>query len=368
MDYIKWRVEQQDAVYLYHPAYEAMAKTADALAVKTLVNELWKGKNHFGLFLYGPDGCGKHTMAAYCIDSIADYSGDCRFLFLHGSELERDFADVGVLNEYLNQFLDDILEGKEYDWDEDTGKPVCTRSHGEMHDACIVLEAPLEYSHWKSLQLTLYKFLSMFSGNEEYSRLFLILISQEPVSLYSLMQREMRAIGVQIPGEERRRHFIETSCSYVFQCINKETFIQRTEGMTLAQIKNLAENVCRVGVMEANEDVARFLQSQARTPTAEECHMAYETKLTKFLGTLSAELTGALDKLAAAIREMPKGVVQAAGQTAEAMPALTQQEPELDEASVAQKRREELEAMPPNECMLSIFGKERVDRFLQNNA
>lgn len=368
MDYKTWRLDRKEAEELYYPDYEDMAKTKDVLGHRELVSGLWKGKDRMGLVLYGPDGCGKHTAAAYCIDSIPSGSSYCQFLFLQGRELERDFPEVGTLIEYLNCFLDDSFDGKVYYRDETSGEPVCETLRDAPHDACIVLECPTAYTHWQELQSFLYKSLSQYLRETDFPRLFLILISTEPIALSAFLQRRMGTLAVCRPGAENRDRFLEKACKEVFGYVRKETLVKKTEGMSFSQIRNVVRNVVRVGMSLTKEELEGFLESQMPMPTAAEHRMAFEEKLPAVLAKLTMDLPGALESMAQALKEMPKGVVQVAGTPGDQTLLQGTQMETLDEDATAQQRRAELEAMPPKEAMISIFGQDRISRYLQEQG
>lgn len=379
MDYIQWRMQEQDNAEICLRDYLTLATTKDVLDNHSFVKDIAKDHSCGGFVFTGPSGCGKHTVAAYLIkDHLSDRRKQ-RFLFLHGEQMNTDIPDAQSCKEYLEALIEDARDGQEYFPSEENGREIdIVRSEGDPYDLCILVEAPQAYAYWPVLRNALYQALCLSKAEDLPFRFFPILISEESIVLPSTLQRYLYTLDLGLPGILQRERFLTGTAGFVFSYVRKETLIEKTEGMSFTQIKNLVRNLSCIAVTRSGEEVEEFIDSQStislmRKDSEDGLFLALEQMgkdLSESVKVMAKTLSASVDKLADSLPELTARLAPStmAVENASSSENLGGDDYSLGavgdldvpEDEMRNKLRKELEALPPNKAMVEIYGKERL--------
>lgn len=200
-----------------------------------------------GLLLTGPDGCGKHTAAAYMIKFLSDRQFEC--VFLDGCELSEDGIETATMR------LDALLE---YSYDQGRGM-------------CIALEHMEQCRYrWELLSYlgsTLYDY---WLNQDQVPPVFLILLDNQEQGVPTILRKRLRLCRMVLPSLSRRKIFIENCARDLRKYISLDSFADATAGATYAQMLDLIQNVRDLldsrdaGLSE--EDFLSFVREQMPIP------------------------------------------------------------------------------------------------------
>ncbi|MBR4308135.1 MAG: ATP-binding protein [Oscillospiraceae bacterium] len=359
MDYESWRIEQQAKTNFMLDAYDTIViePTEDILGTETLANEYWGNKHCKGVVLSGPEGCGKHTLAAHIIQLFRRRVADCQFLFLDGAELENDGVKATTLCDFLGRFLDDCYDGFYYDFN-DNDELKRTKSNIAPLDSVVLIEEPEHYSAWKKILPFLQKNVLQYSLEPDLPRLFVLILSADSVKLPSLLNGRLRSLFVSRPEKKLRIRFAQNRGGELLNSLSATRVAELTEGMTYTQLQDAldATNYLVASGSFNKEMLEDFLGSQRPLLTPQERHMRFEEQLPRALEKLSG--TG----IAMSVQG---GAAHNDGGEQMDVNKVIHRSKDEDTASAQDKMRKELETKSGAELSEIVLGKDRTKRLME---
>lgn len=294
-------------------------------------DKMWKQLPPYGLILTGPDGCGKHTAAAYMFKILTETH--CA-LHLHGRELCAD--GYVAATKRLRHILDNRLGDGEnsYPW-------------------CLVLEGLEDCEFRRELFSWMGQALNeeWFSSPEKEAVLFLILIDSIVEDIPSDLRRYLRLCRMALPAASRRRAYFAKMLPT--NALNLEILVNATDGLTYAQMVDLAQNLECTGDNLSDELLREFLEEQYPAPVIPDDPLKSLAQTARLFVERLPEL---MKHMGTAVRT--ETIVEKKKDESEIKKEadLTgKQQTEEEELAAYTKK---VEAMPGNELGLDLFGEE----------
>lgn len=195
----------------------------DACGWENNLKAMWAiepAKRPCGLLLTGPDGCGKHTIAAYMLNILAEE--DFRTIYLSWPALAADSLQAAKAR------LDAILD----------------HFYQEQWPMCLVLEQMEQCPCRQELLTFLGQTLLEYHFQQDVlPPLFLILIDQQEAQVPSILRRCLRLFRVVLPSRVRRMHYLEENTPSLKMILPLEQIAEAAEGMTFVQLRDLMLNL-----------------------------------------------------------------------------------------------------------------------------
>lgn len=291
--------------------------------------------NGFGLLLTGPDGCGKH-MVTKSVMKLMEDKLDAYALVLSGPLL----GDAS-LNETVKR-LGDIL---------DTFKV-------QRIALCLMVEELEEHPFRREILTYLGRRLREYrrKGEEFF---YLVLIDRDERTVPNLLRRRLQLCRVSLPDQQQRRSIIGQFEDGFKQLVMCDYFAQITEGLTCAQLKDLAQAVVwQVDQMNPasslpNEELLRFCRSQMPLPEPEDA-----------LPSIAASLRQLVENLPQALQNLP-----AAGSDDQLanQPLQKYNENRIDEVKFMQDETERIKNATPRQLAEELYGKDFIEKHMKEN-
>ena len=285
-----------------------------------------------GLWLVGPEGCGKHDTAYEMTQILLKRSGiPFAVFYLTGADLTEDASGAAEVREHI-----------------DTLMMYCH----ELDDAslCLVLEQMEDCRFRREIldYLATVMCMTKVDGNP----MFLILIEEEPLFIPALLRRQLRLMRLTLPNEAQRRDYLTMHTMDIRNRFDMEEMCAVTEGLSYAQLADLIECIRELGPT-SRDAVLSLAESQRPEPQQADLR----ERLLELLENLPEVLTEAIASI-----PVSAPVVQIAGQPVAAQAA----EPEASnqqEMTKAQKdaflasEKKRFEEMQPAELASDLFGE-----------
>jgi hypothetical protein len=261
------------------------------------------------------------------------------------------------LCDYLNQFLDDCYDGKGYRYN---GSDWVKAEAGEPLALCIVIEEPEQWDGWKEVIPFLQRTAWEYCGAEELPRLFMVFLSEVPISFPSLFCDLLYSYGITLPTRTQRARLIEASSNGMEWPIPAERIVDLTEGMTCRRLRDTLEGAKRLREYLDEEELKEFFQAQALPLSPEQRRIRFEERIPQLI-------EDALCRMETIVASQP----QVAPQTALAMQPTFNKEDiaeltEDQERKLVTNERDRLENMAPKDLLLEVMGAERHQEILQH--
>lgn len=253
--------------------------------------------NMAGLYISGPKGCGKHTIAACAIDQIKKTAKpSSEYLAIKGSDLMAEGEDLFVAKERLNFLFDSCY---------DKASDLYLFLEG-MED-CTDLQGLLDFLGYTA---HLYKM-----NCDDYPRLFLLLISDEELALPSLLRDKLRHCRVDFPSQASRRVFLEIKAEELFPGIisSVDRLTDLTNGYSYSDLENLVAILFSMKDIKPNnclqtEKLAELVAEQQRKDTRTQQSLIFEA-LAQLADGFEA-LNKSVESIAANITAIPTAPAQ----------------------------------------------------------
>ena len=305
-----------------------------------------------GVLLTGPEGCGKHTAAAHLIRELRNRD------YWVGLLPEDDAGGEGP-NTPTRDLLNDLLD----------------RCDEEGKGLCLVAEDLDRRSRSRELGQFLGEMLCLYTlrrgqdsqkagpkdrfsprdlgkGDDPLSPFFLILIQNREQSVPSLLRSRLQLCRMSPPDTDHRTLFFvnhPAACLRDPALVTQEELLERTEGMSYAQLEDLVNSLNALSLAEKKADKRAFLSLvEAQRPQVRG-------------GGLSARL----EKLLAELPKALSGLQLGGGTEAvQKEPPLADPEPEPDSQEAM---RQQFEKDSVYKSSVDIFGEEWTEGFITKN-
>lgn len=252
--------------------------------------------NMAGLYISGPKGCGKHTIAACAIDQIKKTAKPrSKYLAIKGSDLMAEGEDLSVAKERLNFLFDSCYD--------------------KASDLYLLLEGVEDCADLQGLLDFLGYTAHLYKMNcDDYPRLFLLLISDDELALPSMLSDKLRRCRVDYPSQKARCTFIEIKAEALFpetiSSIDRLAIL--TNGYSYSDLESLAAILLSVKDITPDhclqtEELAELVAEQQRKDTKTQQNLTFGAfaQLAEGLPTLIETLNRSLESIAANITAIP---------------------------------------------------------------
>ena len=302
--------------------------------------------NTEGLYITGPVGCGKHTLAACAIDQLRKgANANSEYLALCGTDLLAEGESLCVAEERLNALLDDCFDNES--------------------DLYLILENvddcadPQGVLNFLGYTVHLYKM-----HRDDYFGFFLILVSDNELTLPSILRDALLRCRVDAPSQEARCTFFEIKAEEIFPgtVSSIELLSTLTAGYSYSDMENLATILLGINKQTpthhiSDEELAALVEAQRRHDETQQS-LIFQT-----LTQLTDSLNQGLERIAAKITAMPT----VAASTAIVQPAL-QKMPDPNAQKISEQSEQERIAQEGfGKQVVELFG-DRGTSLLQNNG
>ena len=303
-----------------------------------------------GVLLTGPEGCGKHTAAAHLIRELRNRD------YRVGLLPEDDDGGEGPgtpTRDRLNDLLDRCdEEGKGLcllieDLDRRARSRELGRFLGEM--LCLYTLRRGRSSRMAGPK-DRFSGRDMGSGDEPLSPFFLILIQSREQSVPSLLRSRLQLCRMSPPDRARRILFFvnhPAACLREPAAVTQEELLERTEGMSYAQLEDLVNSLNALSLADRKADKQAFLAlAEAQRPPVR-----------------SGGLSAGMDRL---LRELPKAL--SGLQIGTAVPQVAPlPDPRTEPAETPDAMRQQFEKDSVYDSSVDILGKEFVDAYISEH-
>lgn len=314
----------------------------DTFGWGTRFSMMWKKKTldkPRGLLLTGPNGCGKHTAAAHMIRTL--YDTHCPLL-LRGRELCAE--GYAPATRRLRYVIDhpNVIDGNTYPW-------------------CLVLEGLEEFDCRRDLLTWLGQVMeaSWYESGGDPS-LFVILIDACEDDVPSILRSHLRLCRMSAPAASRRRaYFASARFPMIQNAVNTDLLVASTEGLTYAQLADLAQNLeCTLYCLPADQsafsdnELMEFLQEQVPDASAVDPLQSLAQSARQFVEHLPELMTHMGTGGFVQVKEPITGNGGGTGNPPE--PPIT--------SKTKEEMQKELMEKPVREVSDDLFGKDRMAR------
>lgn len=317
-------------------AYIERQELDDSFGWGALLKAMWfsedgKKLTGFGVLLTGPDGSGKHTAAYHMIQVLLDRK--YTHVFLTDEDFNAKTGGAELAKERLQGLLDQFYDQKQA--------------------LCIVLEQAENFQSIQSALRFLGEALCEYWLCEDYPPLFVILIASDVPPIPAPLRGRLRLCRMSMPGETRRRAFLENKAEDLRHYVPFNTLLSQTEGMSYAELSDVVSNiralVDQTDSALSEEQVAAFVQEQKLQPLRVQVPEKVETLIDAF----PQLLTDFVSKINTGHREV--GLVPD--------PILgSSPDPEQEDSA---SELERIKNLPIPDLAEELFGKERFAGMLQ---
>ena len=309
------------------------------------LRNMWEKEPHHpcGLLLTGPDGCGKHTAAVHMFRILSD---DYYIALISGPAL----CDGGFDNAKARLLGTIGSYGKE-------NKPLC-----------LILDGLEDCTFRKELFTALGQALTIsWLSNVTTPPVFVILIDSQEQDIPAILRSRLRLCRMALPNAARRRAYLENDEFNMIQAgANVNLLVSSTEGLTYAQLADLARNLeCAIRILALkgefsmpDDELTAFLREQLPQPARED------------------SLRSVADSARQFIEQLPE-LMQHMGTSVVAAPAAQQNEigqsspnsaPAPEPIPNEQDFKKDIIDMPIKDLCTDLFGKVRLEHIKASRA
>ena len=234
-------------------AYIDRQELDDSFGWGALLDAMWFPENGkrptgSGVLLTGPDGSGKHTAAYHMIKGLL--SRKYAHVFLTDEDLDAQTVGTDPAKERLRSLLDRF-----YDHDQ---------------ALCVVLEQAGAFQNIQSSLRFLGEALCEYWLCEDYPPLFVILIASDDPPIPAPLRGRLRLCRMSLPGEDRRRTFLENRAGDLRHYVPFHTLVSQTDGMSYGELSDIVDHIRTfVDLTDSaisEEKAAAFIQEQKPRP------------------------------------------------------------------------------------------------------
>ena len=234
-------------------AYIDRRELDDSFGWGALLDAMWFSENGkqltgSGILLTGPGGSGKHTAAYHMIKGLL--SRKYAHVFLTDEDFDAQAVGAEVAKERLRGLLD--------------------RFYDQNQALCIVLEQAESFQNIQSVLRFLGESLCEYWLCEDYPPLFVILIASDDPPVPAPLRGRLRLCRMSLPGEDRRRTFLENRAGDLRYYVPFHTLISQTDGMSYGELSDVVEHIRTfVDLTDSaisEEKAAAFIQEQKPRP------------------------------------------------------------------------------------------------------
>lgn len=317
-------------------AYIDRQELDDSFGWGALLDAMWfsedgKRLTGSGVLLTGPDGSGKHTAAYHMIKGLL------RRKYTHVFLTDEDFDAKTGAAELAKERLQGLLD----------------RFYDQEQALCIVLEQAETFQSIQSVLRLLGEALCEYWLCEDYPPLFVILIASDNPPIPAPLRGRLRLCRMSLPGEVRRRAFLENKAEDLRHYVPFNTLLSQTEGMSYAELSDVVGNirtlVDQTDSALSEEQVAAFVRGQKPQPI----RVQAPEKVEALIDALPQLLTDFASKINTGRREV--------GPVPDSIPHPVSGSKQEDPAG----EWERIENLPVSDLAEELFGKERVAQMLQ---
>lgn len=227
-----------------------------------------------GVFITGPEGCGRHTIMANVVQILSMYPWTFSTEFITGWDLEDDTGSFALAREKLEALLEKYRENP-----------------ADEQDLCLVLDELEDYPYQDALLKFLEKTVCEYwNRKDEYPKLFLVLLQNASLRVPSILRRMLYACCVQYPDMEHRKRFLQKYIGKVRGSLSVDDMTEKTSGFSYAELWSLIQNVqtaAEIGQNALPQDTVEYLINEQKVPiTGEDAKERLFRKLEQALDSL----------------------------------------------------------------------------------
>lgn len=317
-------------------AYIDRQELDDSFGWGALLDAMWFSENGkrlsgSGVLLTGPDGSGKHTAAYHMIKGLL--SRKYAHVFLTDEDFDAQVIGAESAKERLRRLLD--------------------RFYDQDQALCIVLEQAGAFQNIQSVLRFLGETLCEYWLCEDYPPLFVILIASDDPPVPAPLRGRLRLCRMSLPGEDRRRTFLENRAGDLRHYVPFHTLVSQTDGMSYGELSDVVDHIRTfVDLTDSaisEEKAAAFIQEQKPRPVRVQLPEKVET----LIDALPQLLPDFLSKISTVRRE--------AGPVPASIPEPVNGPKQENLAG----ERERIENLPVSVLAEELFGAERVAQLLR---
>ena len=225
---------------------------------------------------------------------------------------------------------------------------------------CLVLEGMEECAFRREVLSFLGQKLCEYRMyQQDLTPLFLLLLDDREQQIPGLLRSCLRQYRLQLPDRAHRLAYLQNNGFSVRGYVSFEHFARITEGVGYPQLQDLVDWVaCRIDSRDGREltdaELSALLADQLPALSGEDG-----------LQTLSRSVQQLVEQLPELLKSMPAPQVQTV--PIMQMPQQTPQTPVNDPQHLAEQRQT-IENMAPRELGADLFGKERMEKLVQQAA